>query len=243
MGISALSTAAHAEETATTPAQVTADYRPVNALKRMGEVLRGLQSFTIQTQTVTEKVMVNGQKIQVGGTMLLEYQKPDHLRAILQRSGKELNFYYDGQQASLFTPKKGYYASVPVTGTVGEVLTSIEKKHGVSLPLTDLFIWGTPKGDEVKFESAVYVGRDYVDGVLCDQYAYRQGYVDWQIWLEASTQMLPRKLSLTNTADPAMPQHTEILNWDLKPDFSKGHFSFKAPANAMAIPLRERTAQ
>ncbi|WP_373974274.1 DUF2092 domain-containing protein [Chitinibacter sp. SCUT-21] len=243
IGLATLSPLSHATEATVVVEQVNIDYRPITALKRMGAALRELKAFEITTQATHEKVLTNGQKIQIGGSTLIEYVAPNQFNASVETANKAVDFYFDGKQATLYSPKKGYYSTVDYTGSVREMLDTVESKYGLAVPLKDLFIWGTPEADNVQFDSAIYVGRDFVGEVLCDHYAFRQGSVDWQIWIESTERLLPRKVAITNTADAAMPQHVEILDWNTAPKFAATHFTFKAPANATAIKFSERAAQ
>ena len=61
-------------------------------------------------------------------------------------------------------------------------------------------------------------GQDFVGDDLCDHYAFRQGKIDWQIWITAGGKPLPRKIVITNRADEARPQSVSLIDWNLKPD-------------------------
>ena len=71
----------------------------------------------------------------------------------------------------------------PFAGTLGELINRLEERYGVEFPLEDLFLWGTPAAPLDKIESAMNAGQDFIDKDLCDHYAFRQGKIDWQIWI------------------------------------------------------------
>ena len=117
----------------------------------------------------------------------------------------------------------------------------------MEVPLSDLFVWGTPAAPLDKIESAMNAGQDFIGDDLCDHYAFRQGIVDWQIWITAGAKPLPRKIVVTSRADDARPQSVSLLSWNLKPTFTDAVFRFTPPAGAKAIeilpqedPLEER---
>ena len=58
------------------------------------------------------------------------------------RSEREL--VYDGKMVTLQAPAQKYYSTVEFSGTIGELIDQLEQKYGVQLPLSDLFLWGTP---------------------------------------------------------------------------------------------------
>ena len=85
------------------------------------------------------------------------------------------------------------------------------------MPLSDLFLFGTPAAPLDKIESAMNAGQDFIDDDLCDHYAFRQGKIDWQIWITTGGKPLPRKVVITNRGDEARPQSVSLIDWNLKP--------------------------
>ena len=81
-------------------------------------------------------------------------------------------------------------------------------------------------------------GQDVIDGELCDHYAFRQGNIDWQIWIATGSKPLPRKLVITNRSDEARPQSVQMFDWNLKPGFKDSVFKFTPPKGATAVELR-----
>ena len=67
---------------------------------------------------------------------------------------------------------------------------------------------------------------------LCDHYAFRQGQIDWQIWITTGSKPLPRKIVITNRADEARPQSVSLIDWNLKPTFKDAVFKFTPPKGA-----------
>ena len=53
------------------------------------------------------------------------------------------------------------------------------------MPLVDLFLWGSPQSTADRYiTSAIDIGPSSVDGTTCEQYAFRQDGLDWQIWIQ-----------------------------------------------------------
>jgi hypothetical protein len=116
----------------------------------------------------------------------------------------------------------------------------LEDKYNVQLPLSDLFSWGTAAAPLDKIESAMNAGQDFIGNDLCDHYAFRQGGIDWQIWIMTGSQPLPRKLVITNRADDARPQSVSLIDWNLKPTFTAATFKFTPPKSATAVEIVPR---
>ena len=106
------------------------------------------------------------------------------------------------------------------------------------MPLADLFLWGTAAAPADGIESAMNAGQDFIGGELCDHFAFRQGKLDWQIWIAAGGKPLPRKLVITNRADEAGPQSVSLIEWQLKPGFPDSIFTFVPPKGSKSVELR-----
>jgi hypothetical protein len=233
---------AMAEDMATTAEQQEVDLRPINALKRMGASLQSLKKFSIDTEVFTDTLLEDGQKIELSSTGSLEVERPNKLYTHMSSTRADREFYFDGKQASLFGIRTKYYTTVPAPATISELVHVMQTRYGIELPLTDLFTWGTDAAPTDSITKSVYVGRQYVRGVLCDQYAYRQGDIDWQIWLESNDTLLPRKIIITSLGHEARPQNVTYLNWNLKPQFKATDFTFKAPKDALPINIVDQQA-
>ena len=91
-----------------------------------------------------------------------------------------------------------------------------------------------------KIESAMNAGQDFIDDDLCDHYAFRQGTIDWQIWISTGSKPLPRKIVITNRADEARPQSISVIDWNLKPTFKDSVFKFTPPPGGKKIEIVPR---
>jgi len=80
-------------------------------------------------------------------------------------------------------------------------------------------------------------GQDFVGEDLCDHYAFRQGMIDWQVWITTGSNPLPRKIVITNRADEARPQSVFMISWNLKPTFKDSVFKFTPPKGATKIEI------
>ncbi len=213
------------------------DADAVKALKTMGAYLQSLKRFTVRTDLVGERVLADGQKLQHMASARMSVQRPDRLRAVMESARMQRELFYDGKTVTLFTPAQNMYSAVAFTGNLDALVDGLENRYGVQLPLQDLFLWGTPAAPEDKLDSAMNAGQDIVDGVVCDHYAFRQGMLDWQIWIQAGAQPLPRRLVIVNRADDARPQSASSLTWNVAPTFAASTFTFVPPKGAQKIEL------
>lgn len=239
LGAAVISSAAIAQSSAPpAPAEAATSQKDpdaVAALERMGASLRSLNNFSLTADATMEEVLTTGQKLQYAGIVEVRARKPDKLRLNSISDRKSRSFYYDGKTLTIFAPQIGYWGTVPAPSTIREMLAQAEQKHGIELPLADLFDLGQDPALMAKLTSAFRVGAEHVGGVLCEQYAMRQPNADWQIWIRQGAEALPCKMVITDTGDPSMPQYVAILKWNTTAPIPDSDFIFEPPANARKI--------
>jgi hypothetical protein len=206
----------------------------VAALGHMGAFLRAQNSFAITADTLTDEVLDTGQKVKRAGTIHMEVRRPDGMRAEVRSEGDAKRFFYDGKTFTVFSPATGYYASFAAPPTLREVVDLAERRYGIDMPLADLFQWGHDRTEIGRLTSATALGRSQVRGVACDQFAFREPEVDWQLWIEQGARPLPRRLVITTKAGP-QPEHDVVYTWDLGKSFDPRMFAFEPPPAAHRI--------
>ncbi|MCC6193009.1 MAG: DUF2092 domain-containing protein [Burkholderiales bacterium] len=212
----------------------------IQALKDMGAQLQSLKRFRVSTELTGERVLADGQKLQHEASATMDVDRPNRIRARMWSARTERELFYDGKTVTLWTPAQKYYSTVEFSGNLAELVDKLEDRYAVEIPLSDLFLWGTANAPLDKIESAMNAGQDFIDEDLCDHYAFRQGTIDWQVWISAGGKPLPRKLVITNRADEARPQSVSLIDWNLKPAFGDSTFRFKPPAGAKAVEIVPR---
>jgi hypothetical protein len=219
------------------------DPHAMDALNNMGVYLRTLKSFQVTADISTDNVLDDGQTIQFNSKVDLVAARPNRVRIEVTDDDGHRFFFFDGKNFTIFGQIVNYYATVPAPPTIAEWVDGLSDKYGIELPLVDLFRWGTNDTNIKKIKAATDVGPSSVEGVTCEQYAFRQEGVDWQIWVELGEFPLPRKLVIRTLSDDAKPQHREVLSWNLAPSFSANAFTFDPPADAHRIPIAQIHAQ
>jgi hypothetical protein len=208
------------------------DPASVQALKDMGAHLQSLKRFRVSTELSGERVLADGQKLQHSASATMDVARPDRLRATMRSPRSQRVLYFDGSNATLYTPALKVYSTVEVNDTLAGLVERLENRFGIEVPLSDLFVWGTPAAPLDLIDSAMNAGQDFIGDELCDHYAFRQGQVDWQIWISTGPKPLPRKVVITNRADEARPQSVSMISWNLNPGFNDAVFRFVPPVGA-----------
>jgi len=202
-----------------------------------------LSRFQVTTEVTGERVLADGQKLQHTATASMDVVRPNKLRVRMVSPRSERELIFDGKTVTLFTPAQKYYSRVDLVDTISGLVGRLQETYGVEVPLSDLFVWGTPAAPLDNIQSAMNAGQDFVGDDLCDHYAFRQGDYDWQIWITTGGKPLPRKVVITNRADEARPQSVSLIDWNLKPTFKDSTFAFTPPkgaTNVEIVPVKTR---
>ena len=220
----------------------TIDPTALTALEIMSRYLGTLKTFEVRTTTNTDEVLGNGQKVQFDGGATYRVRRPDAFRIETVSDRRVRTFYYDGKTFTMYSPRMSVYAQVEAPPTIGEVIGKLEDEYDVNLPLTDLFSWADSPAESAKvLTSALYVGPARVHDTECDQFAFRQANVDWQIWIQRGDTPLPRKVVITTRDDPTLPQYVVYLDWNLTPKFNDATFAFTPPKDTYKIEIARVT--
>jgi hypothetical protein len=215
------------------------DPAAIAALNKMGAYLRSLKAFQVKAATATDDVTDDGQNIETDRVTDILVHVPNRLRVEVNSDDEHRLYYYNGKTVTLFAQHVNYYATVPAPPTIVELADRLYDKYGIDLPMEDLFTWGTAKSDVGNITEGMDAGPSEILGVTCEQYAFRQAGLDWQIWIQNGDYPLPRKIVLTTTSDPARPRHSAVLIWNLAPSFNDASFDFDPPKDAHKITMAE----
>jgi hypothetical protein len=228
---------ASAPAAAAAPAVEAVNPGAIQALKDMGAFLQTLKRYHVATELTGEVVLEDGQKLQHTAKADIDVARPNMLRARMFSARSEREIYFNGKLATIFLPAQKDYSTVELAGTNTDLVTRLKERYGVELPLSDLFLWGTPDAPLDKIDSAMNAGQDFIGKDLCNHFAFRQGDYDWQIWIAADGKPLPRKLVIINRADDARPQSVSTIDWNLSPGFDNAVFTFVPPKGATRVQL------
>src|SRR5262245_34809665 len=216
------------------PAEVEAE--AMQLLRRSTDYLAGMKQFRIDTDATIEAVLPSGQKIQYGQRVAITVQRPNKVRA--ERIGELINqtFYYDGKPLSVNLPDLKYYAMAEAPATLESMLDFARDKLQIIAPGADLIYKDAFERLTQGLTSAFVVGKSVIGGVRCDQIAFRNAEVDWQIWIQEGANPLPRKFVVTSSRIPSSPQFVVVMSkWDADPKITDATFKFAPPTGARRI--------
>jgi hypothetical protein len=209
----------------------------------MGEFLGKLPRFAIEAEETFDEIEAGEPRRQLTNVRRAAVVRPDHLAA--DATGDTLNraSWYDGKTLSILDKEHDTYATVDAPSTIDATLDMLEDQYGVVLPLAD-FATSDPYAVLIAGVTyGRYLGQHLAAGVPCHHLAFAQDTIEWQIWIDAGEQPLPRKFVITYVEEEGEPQYSATFRrWSLDPKFPDGLFSFEAPEGAQRVEPAKKTA-
>jgi hypothetical protein len=212
------------------------DPRADELMRRMSERLAGVAAFALEAEEVYDEVPEQSPRRQLTNRRYVAMRRPNRL--VGDTAGDALNrsFWYDGSTFSALDQEQHVWASGAVPPTVDRALDWVFEKTGTVIPLADFLYsdsYARLMGD---VQRGVYLGIHDAAGVPCHHLSFEQATIDWQIWIEAGTDPLPRKLVITYKTEDEVPQYAvTIRKWNLRAKLPDSLFQFTPPDGATKV--------
>ena len=216
------------------------DPRADAALRRMSDTLAAAKSFRMHSTATIEERLDSGQVAQFSRDSVVSVSRPDRLQAEVRRGPDSYRIWRQGEELTVLDVGQNVYCVVQTPGHIGDTLDLLAEKYGIVVPLDDLLY---PNPYEVLIEqvkSGDYLGQQEIGGHKCDHLLFTQDNVDWQIWIDAGTQAVPRKVVITHKDDPDRPQYESLLDdWQLNPQANPAQFTPQLPKSAGRVDIED----
>jgi hypothetical protein len=218
------------------PKERRIDPRATDTLKKMSAFLAATKRFTMEAEESFDEVKGGAPRVQLSNVRRVAVERPSRFGA--DATGDTLNrsAWYDGRTLSVLNKAKNLYVTVEMPATIDGVLDKVAEDYGIVIPLSD-FAYANPY--ETLIEGVLqgeYVGIHQTGGASCHHLAFSQGDLDWQIWIDAGAQPIPRKLVITYVDEAGAPQYVaNIRRFTVDPQAPADLFKFTPPAGAQKI--------
>jgi hypothetical protein len=205
-------------------------------LQKTSDYVASLPRFTVHTEVVREVVFPSGLTVDSNRATDLTVERPNHLKADVRSGIRHVELFYNGKDIALYTPEQNVYGEVAAAPTIVQVIKTAEQRYGLDLPASE-FLFPNPYQMMIaKVERGAYVGPSLVDGVMCDQLAFRQKDLDWQLWVARGDQPVPMRLAIVDRSVKGAPRYTVTMtDWNTAPQFEAAEFTFTPPEGATQI--------
>ena len=224
--------AVRAEESPTPAVAPEAD----RLLRDMGDYLKAAPQLTFHAEISHDDLLPTGQKVELGASYQAAVRRPDRVFTEYVGDMDARRLWYDGKTVTMYDPSHDLYATAPGQGSIDATVAHLTKELGFAPPLSDLMTSDPGATLRKKVIYGFVVGRAEVDGTSCQHLAFVEQDIDWQLWIEDGTRVLPRKLVITYKRLPGAPQFTAMISdWDLATRPPDSLFVAQMPATATRI--------
>lgn len=218
-------------------AQSKVDEYANTTLQSMFDFLANTRKIKVNVASTFDVLQRNGMLIEFGGNNEWIIRRPDHvLINSISWEGDDRIFYFDGKDITYYDSGHNVYAVAPKEGDLDQAFDYFVDKLNMPLPLTELFSVKHPFDLKTDVLSSEYLGESTLNGVDCDEFAYRFPDTDLQIWIKAGDQPLPQRVVITYRDSPGQPQYkAQFSNWDLTSILPDKLFKFVPPEGSRKI--------
>lgn len=218
--------------------------RVIEVLRQTGDFLRSLDGYRV---IIDESFEVDqdedGVLLEYDGVQELVFapergSRPHGFHASVDGDLVKRSFWYDGQTFAMLDRTHNVYASGPAPAGISELLDTLRSDYGFVGPLVELLFRDLAQLVRQHARSGSYVGIHSAAGRPSHHIYVSGRQVDWQLWVDAGEQPLPRKLSVTFRQDEGRPRYSAVFrSWDLAPEIASGTFRFEPPEGARKLDL------
>lgn len=207
-------------------------------LRGMSDFLTGLDGFHLEANLTFDDVPTSGVKVQYSGRMTASLRRPDRLYVDYRDDLSAHRVWIDGESLTVLEPADGIWARIESTPNLEDTLARLVARHGHSLPLDDFFVTDPYSRLMAGVTAQRNLGLRDVAGTRCHHLVFRRDDLTWQVWVEAGDRPVPRKMVITYTTLPLVPQYVlEIESWDLEARLPDELFRPQIPTGAVEVGL------
>jgi len=209
-----------------------------DVLRRMEKIITGAEELSFHGTIKTDEFLDDGTMVELARECDIEIRRPDKLFATRRGDIIDRTAWYDGKKLTILDRKKNVYASIEVPSTLDDLLHHMMYEYDLVLPPADLLFSKPSEMLVERVQSSEYLGLHEVDGHDCHLLAFHQELIDWQIWVDAGEEAVPRKFLITYIDEPDHPQYEAIFSdWNLSPKLPDTTFEFRPPAGVERVDM------
>jgi hypothetical protein len=181
--------------------------------KAMTDYLGKQDALSFTYDSTIEVVTTDMQKVGLASSGTLSLKRPDKVR--MTRTGiADVELVSDGKSATALGKNLNIFATLPVEGTIDDLIDVLRFDFGFEAPAADLL---SPKAYEI-MTSNVTESKDFGSGVIggqvCDHLGFRTNDTDWEIWIADGDAPYPCRVTITSKMMALAPSYTiQISNW------------------------------
>ena len=207
-------------------------------VRKMSALLASSKAFVLEADEVYDEVPEHLPRVQLASRRHVALRRPDRLAARAAGDAVNRSAWYDGKTLAVLDEAQNVYTRIDAPPTIDGTLDAVLDRTGMVIPLAD-FLYGDVYGRLMgSVQRGVYLGIHEAAGVPCHHLSFEQATIDWQLWIDAGDEPLPRKLVIAYKTEDEVPQYeVTIRKWNLQAQVPDELFQFQAPEGATRVEL------
>jgi len=207
-------------------------------VRKMSELLVSSKAFALEAEELYDEVPGDGPRVQLESRRRVALRRPDRLAGTTAGDAVNRSVWYDGQTLTALDDAQNVYVTLAMPPTVDAALDAAFEQTGMVIPLADFLYADVYERLMGSVELGVYLGIHDVAGIPCHHLSFTQETIDWQLWIDAGPQPLPRKLVIAYKTEDEVPQYAvTIRSWNLAAQVPDALFLFEPPPGARKVEL------
>jgi len=209
---------------------------------QMSVRLAAASTVTVTTTEMREVVRRSGRKEPMSQTGVHTVRRPDRFHTKMT-GGRGLEAWYNGKTLTIASHPEKVFAQAPMPETIDRTLDALAERYDMTLPIGDLFYGSAEKALLSDTTTGGYVGTEAVGGTPCAHLAFKDTGVEWELWLPAEGDPLPKRLKIVQKGRTGQPVvDITFTAWDFAPQITDATFVPKVPAGYEGIAIVQRAA-
>jgi len=205
-------------------------------VRAMSDRLVQARGIALEAEEVYDEVPDESPRRQLTDVRRVAMRRPDRLAGDTSGDAMNRTFWYDGKVFSALDKEQNVWTSGAVPPTVDKALDWVFDQTSTVIPLGDFLYADVYARLMSDVQRGVYLGIHEAAGVPCHHLSFEQATIDWQIWIDAGKEPLPRKLVITYKTENEVPQYTvTIRKWNLQAQLPDALFAFSPPEGASRV--------
>jgi hypothetical protein len=209
-------------------------------VERMSTKLGSAQALSVTTHEIRDEVTAHGESHPVSLVRETVVRRPNRLYSKV--SGDRHNeVWYDGIGVTLVLHNDRVFGQARAPETLDKTLDAIHERYGVDTPFAD-YVYSSPaKALLSDTTTGGLVGQAIVDGEATDHLAFKDIGVNWQVWITASGDPVPRK-AVVEFSDNKRVRKVAMTfkDWNFAPRISEHRFQPAVPPDYEGVALLQR---
>ncbi|HXJ78748.1 MAG TPA: DUF2092 domain-containing protein [Candidatus Methylomirabilis sp.] len=207
-------------------------------VRKMSDLLTSSKAFALEAEEVYDELPEDLPRTQLASRRHILLRRPDRLAGTTAGDAVNRSVWYDGKTMSVLDDAQNVYVRMDVPPTIDAAIDTALDRTGMVIPLADFLYSDVYDRLMGSVHRGVYLGIHDVAGIPCHHLSFEQETIDWQLWIDAGLQPLPRKLVIAYKTEDGVPQYeVTIRKWNLAAQVPEEMFQFQPPAGARKVEL------